>query len=98
MKSTIEQIGGAYRQEGDYLLPNLALPDTSEYRIGKYGLSRRHLYRHVPERNSVPAPCRDRPDLQRAYGAYLSASGTARWPKGVSFSFIRRLFSDSFQV
>ena len=29
MKSMFEQMGGTYRREGDYLIPNLALP-TSE--------------------------------------------------------------------
>ena len=37
MKSLFEKMGGTYRQEGDYLVPNLALPDEPEYRIGKYG-------------------------------------------------------------
>ena len=27
MKSLFEEMGGTYRQEGDYLIPNLALPD-----------------------------------------------------------------------
>lgn len=37
MKSLFEKMGGTYRQEGDYLIPNLALPDEPEYQIGKYG-------------------------------------------------------------
>ena len=37
MKSLFEEMGGTYRQEGDYLIPNLALPDDSNYRVGKYG-------------------------------------------------------------
>ena len=41
MKSLFEQMGGTYRQEGDYLIPNLALPDEPEYQIGKYGRMRR---------------------------------------------------------
>ena len=41
MKSLFEEIGGNYRQEGDYLIPNLALPDEPEYQIGKYGRMRR---------------------------------------------------------
>ena len=40
MKSLFEEMGGTYRQEGDYLIPNLALPDDSEYQIGKYGRMR----------------------------------------------------------
>lgn len=41
MKSIFEQMGGTYRQEGDYLIPNLVLPDTGNYQIGKYGRMRR---------------------------------------------------------
>lgn len=37
MKSIFEQMGGTYRREGDYLLPNLSLPpDAEKYQIGKY--------------------------------------------------------------
>ena len=48
MKSVFEKIGGTYRQEGDYLLPNLSLPpDTEEYQIGKYGrLRQQYLKEH----------------------------------------------------
>jgi len=41
MKSIFEQMGGTYRQVGDYFIPNLALPDTEHYEIGKYGRMRR---------------------------------------------------------
>ena len=38
MKSVFEKMGGTYRQEGDYFLPNLSLPpDAEEYHLGKYG-------------------------------------------------------------
>ena len=48
MKSLFEEMGGTYRQEGDYLLPNLSLPpDTEEYPLGKYGRMRqRYLKEH----------------------------------------------------
>ena len=36
MKSIFEEMGGTYRREGDYLLPNLELPDTEHCQIGKY--------------------------------------------------------------
>ena len=36
-KTIFEQLGGTYSQQGDYMLPNLTLPDTKEYVIGKYG-------------------------------------------------------------
>ena len=49
MKSLFEEMGGTYRQEGDYLIPNLALPDEAEYQIGKYGRMRRsYLKEHRP--------------------------------------------------
>lgn len=41
MKSIFEEMGGTYRQVGDYLIPNLVLPDTGNYQIGKYGRMRR---------------------------------------------------------
>ena len=48
MKSLFEEMGGTYRQEGDYLLPNLSLPpDTPEYQTGKYGrMRKRYLKEH----------------------------------------------------
>jgi hypothetical protein len=50
MKSIFEEMGGTYRQEGDYLLPNLAFPpDTAEYHIGKYGrMRKRYLKEYRP--------------------------------------------------
>ena len=41
MKSLFEEMGGTYCQVGDYFIPNLSLPDDSEYQIGKYGRMRR---------------------------------------------------------
>ena len=48
MKSVFEKMGGAYRREGDYLLPNLSLsPDAEDYQIGKYGrLRKQYLKEH----------------------------------------------------
>ena len=47
MKSLFEQMGGTYRREGDFLIPNLVLPDTGDYQIGKYGrMRRRYLKEH----------------------------------------------------
>ena len=49
MKSIFEEMGGTYRKVGDYLIPNLSLPDESEYQIGKYGRMRRsYLKEHRP--------------------------------------------------
>ena len=36
-KSIFEQMGGTYREEDGYLIPNLSLPGREEHTIGKYG-------------------------------------------------------------
>ena len=41
MKSLFEEMGGTYRQVGDYFVPNLVLPNNGDYQIGKYGRMRR---------------------------------------------------------
>ena len=41
MKTIFEEMGGTYRQAGDYFIPNITLPDDGEYQIGKYGRMRR---------------------------------------------------------
>lgn len=44
-KSTFEQMDGTYRQEGDYLLPNLTVPESTP--VGIWGQRRRrHLKEH----------------------------------------------------
>ncbi|MCI8329447.1 MAG: TnpV protein [Oscillibacter sp.] len=42
-KSTFEQMGGTYRQEGDYFLPNLAVPESTP--VGIWGQRRRRYLR-----------------------------------------------------
>ena len=42
-KSTFEQMGGTYRQEGDYILPNLAVPESVP--VGIWGQRRRQYLR-----------------------------------------------------
>ena len=56
MKSIFEEMGGTYRQVGDYLIPNLVLPDIGNYQIGKYGRMRRSYlkeYRKILYNNYV---------------------------------------------
>lgn len=49
MQSLFERMGGTYRQKGDYFVPNLILPDTGAYPLGKYGRMRRcYLKEHHP--------------------------------------------------
>ena len=46
MKTMFEEIGVTYRREGDYLLPNLELPDQNDIaHIGKYSRMRLHYLR-----------------------------------------------------
>ena len=40
-ESLYENLGGTYREENGYLIPNVTLPEQTEYQIGKYG--RMHL-------------------------------------------------------
>ncbi len=37
MKTIFENSGGSYSQQGDYLLPNLTLPDENQRQIGVWG-------------------------------------------------------------
>lgn len=37
MKSIFEKNGGTYTRCGDYYIPDLSIPDTKKYNIGKYG-------------------------------------------------------------
>lgn len=47
MKSIFEQNGGTYTKIGDYYYPDIAISDTQNYQIGKYGnLRRRFLKEH----------------------------------------------------
>lgn len=49
MKSIFEEMSGTYRREGDYLIPNLELPDIEHDQIRKYGhLRQTYLREHRP--------------------------------------------------
>ena len=51
MKQTLfEQNGGTYTQQGDYLLPDIKLPEQPEYEIGVWGQRRR---RYLKEHHRV---------------------------------------------
>ena len=41
MKTIFEEMGGTYRQVGDYFIPNITLPDDGDYQISKFGRMRR---------------------------------------------------------
>ena len=47
MKSTFEELGGAYKQVGDYLLPDVEVPEKPEF--GFWGMQRRkYLLEYQP--------------------------------------------------
>ena len=47
MRSTFEELGGTYKQVGDYLLPDVEVPENLE--VGFWGLQRRkYLLDHQP--------------------------------------------------
>ena len=49
MKSIFEQNGGTYTQVGDYLIPDISLPEVPACPIGKYGRMREaYLKEHRP--------------------------------------------------
>ena len=51
MKSIFEEMGGTYRWEGDYCVPNIEFPEQEEYPLGKYGrLHQSFLEEHHPSR------------------------------------------------
>ena len=50
MKSAFEAMGETYRQCGDYLIPEISLPNTETTSIGKYGRMR---HRYLKEHRSV---------------------------------------------
>lgn len=56
MKSIFAEMGGTYRQVGNYFIPNLVSQDDSNYQIGKYGRMRRSYlkeYRKILYNNYV---------------------------------------------
>ena len=50
MKSLFEQMGGTYREENGYLIPNLTLPDKEQLEFGVWG--QRHL-RYIKQHHKV---------------------------------------------
>ena len=49
MKSLYEELGGTYRQVGDYFIPDIELPERN-YEIGKYGRMR---YRYLKDHRKI---------------------------------------------
>lgn len=49
-KSLFEQMGGTYRQVGDYFIPNLVLPDEQQKPIGIWG---QHHRRYLKQNHRI---------------------------------------------
>ena len=72
-KTIFEQLGGTYSQQGDYMLPNLTLPDTKEYVIGKYGhMRQRYLKKHRPILYRAPLNIHCCSEVRIFYSRFLS--------------------------
>ena len=50
MKTSFEALGVTYTQQGDYLLPDVKLPEQPEYEIGVWGQRRR---RYLKEHHRI---------------------------------------------
>ena len=46
MKSLFKQMGGTYREENGYLIPNLTLPEEEQVEIGIWGQRRLAYIKH----------------------------------------------------
>ena len=46
MKSLFEQMGGTFREENGYLIPNLTLPEEEQSEIGVWGQRRLEYIKH----------------------------------------------------
>ena len=71
-KTIFEEMGGTYTQVGDYLLPDLELPEEEQQPIGVWGQRhRRYLKEHrgdnlcdtTHQRKTEQLPCRHRPPV-----------------------------------
>ena len=47
MKSIFEEMGGTYRWEGDYCVPNIEFPEQEEYPLGKYGRLHQSFWKSI---------------------------------------------------
>ena len=83
-KSIFEQLGGAYEQQGDYLLPCLTVPAENEQPIGVWGQRhlrylkeyRRAAYITLLKRQAERLPCRHRQAGAGAHGKAHRADET----------------------
>ena len=50
MKTLFEELGSTYTQQGDYLLPDVKLPEQPKYEIGVWGQRRR---RYLKEHHRI---------------------------------------------
>jgi hypothetical protein len=60
MKTLYETLGGTYREENGRLIPEMKLPEQTNYQIGKYGqFYLDYIKNHRRGRYTTPLGCRD---------------------------------------
>ena len=60
MKTLYEKLGGTYREENGRLIPEIELPEQTNYQIGKYGqFYLDYIKQHRRGRYTTPLGCRD---------------------------------------
>ena len=92
MKSLFEEMGGTYRQVGDYFIPNLVLPEDGNYQIGKYGRMRRSYlkeHRKILYTNYVTVSVKYNIDLRKKAADEIMASVEYRTVYGSSGKYTR---------
>ena len=73
MKTLYEDLGGTYHEENGHLVPNVTLPEQTDYQIGKYG--RMHLdYIKNHRRGRYTTPLTEGKLIARLYEIDLEAN------------------------
>ena len=67
-KSTFEQMGGTYYQQGDYFLPNFSVPESAP--VGIWGVQHQRLDIHY---NTIGLRCAPSPEeMEKLFQEYLA--------------------------
>ena len=82
-KTIFEEMGGTYTQVGDYLLPDLKLPEEEQQPIGVWGQRHRrylkgNLCDPARQRKIEQLPCRHRPASRGDVSSAGKADGRGR--------------------
>lgn len=64
MKSLFEQMGRTYRQEGDYLIPNITLLDEDNQLIGVWGQRHKRYLKQKKSSRGITEQLKDKNFLE----------------------------------